>query len=215
MKNDFLAGANTFTSKKIPVRLRNLTTFHIMVHGRTEDWIAKTRDEAKAYMTDLFDASQKRNTHIIHYAVMDNHIHIVLNGKSLRDITETVHSANMSASLRGRRCGRFTRSPFDRRILYSPVEDTNALLTIMRYITNNALQQDHVCRLNGTDEYRFSQYNYVDRKTAEKLTGLSLLDITRCLLENNDEFFYFTRKNYRKSVTNRRLFILDDNNGQN
>lgn len=200
-------GLTAFTSNRIPKWARQACVFHVMVYGSRESQLISSKGEAELFMRKVAEVSEKFGTSVLHYAVMNNHIHLVIFGQSWKEVSSTVRSATMSLAKRIRSGSNPVNEVYTRQILYSVCTNAGTLLKIMRYVTENSKESVHTCYLTAVNEYMYNNFQFVDSAKTCELIGRDIDTISHQLIASTEEFSRFMGEYYAESERSRAVFL--------
>lgn len=133
--------------------LKDSGLYHIMIRGVNKDIIFKDEDDRRLFLRLMYYYKKKFKCKIHAYCLMDNHVHILFEDKSMfisefmRDVTS--HYAS-EYNKKYKRVGHLYQERFKSEVVYS--EDY--LLRLVKYIHRNP-EKAGICK---TDEYKWSSY---------------------------------------------------------
>lgn len=192
-------GLSAYTCVHIPEWVRNARVFHVMIYGHKDSQLITSRADAEKLIRKLVETATKKGTSILHFAVMSNHIHIVIWGENWKDVSSTIRSTTMSLAMHLRKTNDSREPTYTKKILYSACTTSGSLLKIMRYVSENAKDTVHTCYFSAAKEYMYHNFLYVDTAKVCELTDLDLNTICLQLISEKDDFDQFMSGYYKKS----------------
>lgn len=128
-------------------------TYHVITRGAGRQQIFEDDKDRQRYLDDLARFSLQFGVRIIAWCLMDNHIHMLLEGEleSISSLMQTLTSEYAQYfNERHERIGPL----FQGRFKSEPVETDDYLVTVIRYVHNNPAKAG----IASADAYRWSSY---------------------------------------------------------
>lgn len=146
-----------------PRYLSNTNYFHVMTQGVNKSYIFDSDIDIKHYIKKMYKIKEKYPINIIAYCIMNNHTHMLIEAKSINDLSKFMHRINTSYAHyynnKYNRVGHLFRDRFKSQA----INDERQLLNCINYIFNNPVKAK-MC--NHASEYPYS--NYFDLGKFEK-----------------------------------------------
>ena len=138
--------------------------FHIMVQGINKSKIFENSEEKKYYIKLMYSIKKEYNIKIKAYCVMDNHTHMLLNVKEIKDLSSFMHKVNTRYAQyynkKYTRVGYVFRDRYKSQGIYSEQQ----LYSCIKYIHDNPVKAK-ICE--KPEEYRYSSYQQSMEKSLE------------------------------------------------
>lgn len=172
--------------------LKDSGFYHIMIRGVNKDVIFKDEEDRNLFLRLLHYYNKKLKCKIHAYCLMDNHVHILFEDKSIfvSDFMRNVSSHYAREyNKKYKRVGHLYQERFKSEVVYSE----EYLLRVVRYIHRNP-EKAGICR---TDEYKWSSYKEYIYKPfiIEKEYILSKFDIKEKIAIKNFKEYVLDNKN--------------------
>jgi len=136
---------------------KNMETqfFHVVVQGINKEYIFEETMCKEKYKRTLKKYIEENNVSIIAYCIMDNHAHILIHCKNVKDMSKYMHYINTSYG--GFYNGVKNRVGFVFKNRYSsePILDEKHLYNCIKYIHNNPVKANIV---ENPMEYKYSSF---------------------------------------------------------
>ncbi len=145
------------------------STYHVMARGTSKQLIFEDGTDRKRFLGLMRASFHKLSVSVLAYALMDNHVHILVQGpldglsKGMRQL---LGAYALWFNERHHRCGHL----FGGRFQSEPIEDDDYLLTVVRYIHNNPI----AAGLSPSANWEWSSYQEYLGKPGFAKTGLVL-----------------------------------------
>lgn len=145
----------------------NLETnfFHIMTQGLNKSYIFDDPTDIKYYISIMYKLIEEHNVKIIAYCIMNNHAHILIETKDLKEMSKYMQRLNM-------KFGRYYNKKYNRvgyvfrdRYKSEGIYSEEHLNSCIRYIYNNPVKAG-IC--NHAKEYPYSNYKSISNTTVEE-----------------------------------------------
>ena len=134
----------------------NGNLYHIMSQGINKEDIFYNDIYKKLYIKLMYDNANTQKIKILSYCIMKNHVHLLLNIKNVKDMSDFMKIINMKYAMiynkRERRVGVVFRNRYESELIYNEEYFYNCV----RYIHNNPVKAGIV---KNAKEYRFSSAN--------------------------------------------------------
>lgn len=150
--------------------LQGKELFHIMVQGIKKENIFFEEREKYEYIKLLNKYTKEYDIKTLSYCVMDNHSHILIDTKNIKELTKYMHKLNTSYAIyynkNKSRVGYVYRDRFKTQV----IEDERHLYNCILYIHNNPVKAG-ICKQAG--EYKYSSYKkFFNDKNSNMLTSI-------------------------------------------
>lgn len=165
--------------------------FHIMTQGINKSFIFDNSIDIKYYIGIMYKLKEEHDVKIIAYCVMNNHVHILIETKDLKELSKYMQRLNMQYgryyNKKYNRVGYVFRDRYKSEGIYSEQH----LKSCIKYIYNNPVKAG-IC--NHPKEYPYSNYKEITIKTEEEYTFIDVKEdfdsdcqkvIEEYLLKNN------------------------------
>lgn len=173
----------------------NTEYFHVIVQGINKSFIFNLPIDMKFYIKNMNELKEKYNVEIIAYCVMNNHTHFLIKSKTIKNLSNYMHSLNTRYGCyynkKYKRVGYVFRDRYKAEGIYSERQ----LYSCIKYIYNNPVKAG-LCK--KPEEYLYSNYRPVIKfKTDELYTFLDIEEdskeicnkvLEELLLEKNISF---------------------------
>ena len=174
--------------------------FHIIVQGINKEYIFYQEEHIKKYIKLLLDSANKYNITLISYCIMNNHAHLLLNVKTIDDMSKYMKSINTSYAKYYNKYENRVGFVFRNRFESEPIYEENYLFNCIAYIHNNPVKAGIV---TFPRDYPFSSYNdYL------QLKGIATKDTIKLIFGTSTNFLE-TYKMIHLSQENFKDFIED------
>ena len=127
--------------------------YHIILRGINRQDIFLDNQDYYKFMKELKNTKDKYNYNIYAYVLMPNHVHIELKDNK-NEISKIMHRLSVSYSIYFNKKYERVGHVFQDRFLSKPVESTEYLLNLMRYIHQNPEKAN----ISKTEDYKWSSY---------------------------------------------------------
>ena len=146
---------------RVPRMYLDTEYFHIITQGINKSYIFKNSDDIKFYIKKMYELQNKYSIKIIAYCIMNNHAHILINSKIVKNLSTYMHDLNTIYACyynkKNKRIGYVFRDRYKAEGIYS--EDH--LYNCINYIYNNPVKAG-IC--DKPAEYPYSNYKRVKSK---------------------------------------------------
>ena len=144
--------------------------FHVMVQGINREYIFKKEIWKKKYLDSILEKCKDQNVIVLAYCIMDNHAHMLLYTKQIKNLTKFMSSINTKYAIyynkTNGRCGFVFRD----RYRCENILTQNHLQNCIRYIHNNPVEAG-ICK--NQKEYEFSSFkDYMNGNIHENVLNL-------------------------------------------
>ena len=176
---------------RIPRIHLETTFFHIMTQGINKGFIFDNPTDIKYYINTMFKLAQEHQVRIIAYCIMNNHTHMLLETKDLKELSKYMQRLNM-------KYGRYYNKKYNRvgyvfrdRYKSEGIYSEKHLNSCIRYIYNNPVEAG-IC--SHAKEYPYSNYKEILDKTVEDYLFMDInenknetckKEIKRFMIEND------------------------------
>lgn len=181
---------------RIPRTYLKTNFFHVMTQGINKSFIFDNPIDIKYYIGIMYKLKKEHDIKIIAYCVMNNHVHILIETKDLKELSKYMQRLNMQY-------GRYYNKKYDKvgyvfrdRFKAEGIYSEQHLQSCIRYIYNNPVKAG-IC--NYPKEYPYSNYKEIKGNVEE---GYTFIDIENDL--DND-----CRKVIEEYLTNNNIGIND------
>lgn len=174
--------------------------FHIMVQGINKNYIFNNKRDKNKYIEILNKYKKQCNIQILSYCIMDNHAHLLLYMKEIKDMSRFMHAVNTSYSNYYNKTNNRVGYVFRDRYKSEPIYKEKYLLNCINYIHMNPVKAGII---KNAKEYKYSSCEqYMNN------TGISKSKIVyeTLKIDNYKEAF--------ENITNNRYFMdidIDEN----
>lgn len=161
----------------------NSNFFHVMIQGIRKEKIFKD-DYLKSIFIEYMNYSAIKNkTRIIAYCVMNNHAHILVYTREIRNLSKMMHSLNTRYAIKYNKCKERCGFVFRDRYRCENIHNITYLKNCIRYIHNNPVKAG-ICKEQG--EYYYSSYSdYVNGEIGIDLINKIFGNATEYIFELN------------------------------
>ena len=158
--------------------LKEVKFYHIIVQGINREYIFKDKKLMNKYFELILENKEKYEVEIIAYCIMNNHVHLLIYGEEIRNISKMMQKVNsvyaQYYNFKNSRVGYVFRD----RYLSQPIRADKQFIKCVRYIHNNPVKAKIV---NKPSEYEFSNYiefyNKENLNKVKQLTGIDFMQI--------------------------------------
>lgn len=168
--------------------------YHVMARGNNKNKIFLDEEDKYKYLKIISRKKEKFSFLLYSYALMDNHIHLVIN-ENESTISEIMKSINVSYVMYFNKKYDRVGHLFQGRFKSEVVDSDQYLLSLIRYVHNNPVKANIVKDLN---DYLWTSYKYYAEKNKEDY----LVDSNRILSMISDNkvnaikaFIKFSKEN--------------------
>ena len=151
--------------------------FHVMVQGDEKKYIFKRDESKERYIYLLKRNASKNDVKIIAYCAMDNHVHVLVFSKDIKNISKFMSQCNTAYARFFCRLRGEVGHVFRDRFRSEAITSKNYLLNCIRYIHYNPVKAEMV---TSCGDYPYSSYNNYLRSMPREI--LELCEIS------NDEY---------------------------
>lgn len=165
--------------------------FHIMTQGINKSFIFDNPIDIKYYIDIMYKLKEEHNIKIIAYCVMNNHVHVLIETKELKELSKYMQRLNMRYARyynkKYNKVGYVFRDRFKSEGIYNEQHLQNCI----KYIYNNPVKAG-IC--NNPKEYPYSNYKEITTNLEE---GYIFIDIEEDLDKNCKKVIedYLTKNN--------------------
>lgn len=163
----------------------NSGIYHVVLRGNNRQAIFEDDEDRATFLFKLKTFSEKLNTQIYAYCLMDNHVHILLKAED-KVVSEYIKRLSGSYAYWYNRKYDCIGHLFQERFKSEPVENKKYFLTVLRYIHRNPVKAGIVKKCG---RYAYSSYHeYVGKaQIIDKRLCFSLLDLNGFVLFHNEK----------------------------
>lgn len=162
---------------------------HIMVQGINKEAIFKEEFYKNLYLKLIRDTVKEFDIKVLAYAIMDNHIHILLHYNNIEDVSKSMQKINQSfAQMYNKNEGR-VGYVFRDRYRSEQIKDKSHLYTVLTYIHFNPYKAGIIKKLS---DYKFSSYNQYIKGNIKKENAYILFgtyDYKKIFVEMHKQYF--------------------------
>lgn len=140
----------------MPRQLRQISlsgNYHVMLRGINRQDIFLDEQDYYKFINEMKKTKEKYHYQIYSYVLMPNHVHVELKDNN-NEIAKIMHRISVSYSIYFNKKYERVGHVFQDRYQSKPVENTQYLLNLMRYIHQNP-QKANICK---AEEYKWSSY---------------------------------------------------------
>ena len=130
---------------------------HVMMRGVVQKNLFHKPTDYEYFMNLLFEYKKKFGTHIYHYCLMTNHIHLILRTDSLAELGLYAHFVQRRYAYQYRRVYDWKGQVFQHNFKNAPIETDAYMAECGRYIERNPVNGGIV---NKPEDYAYSSYHY-------------------------------------------------------
>ncbi len=168
-------------------------SYHIISRGNNRLWLFNDEGDFNHYLTLTKKYKEKYNLKIYHWVLMNNHIHMILDGDN---ITKAMHGINLCYAQWFHKKNNSSGHIWEDRFKSFAIEKETYLLECGRYIERNPVRAGIS---EDPGEYRWSSYNVYTRGTNDEITDIN--ELFESLGQSEEE----RRKAYKKYVSSMRM----------
>jgi putative transposase len=114
--------------------------YHVITRGNNRSWVFEDREDFEKYLAILSRYKAKGGFLLYHWALMNNHVHLLLETTENSSLTKIMQGINLSYTLWFNRKYRRVGHLWQDRFRSYPVERDEYLLECGRYIERNPLR---------------------------------------------------------------------------
>lgn len=176
---------------------------HIMVQGINKENIFKKDNQKKEYIKLIKEYTEQYKIRLIAYCVMDNHVHMLVNYKEIKDITKFMQKINTIYAIyynkNQDRVGYVYRGRYKSQL----ITDGKYFINCIIYIHNNPVKA-RIC--NNASDYRYSSYNdFIKKESLLKEIFVNIDMFIKMHTTINEESYYLeiiedTEKQYNEYI---------------
>lgn len=159
--------------------------YHIMVQGINKEYIFQ-KEEYKEKYIELIKEHKKLNIDVIAFCVMDNHTHLLIHTKNIKEMTEFMWRINFEYARYYNKKEKRVGVVFRNRYRLEEIDEQKYLLNCIAYIHNNPVKAGIVKKCH---DYKYS--NYIEFKQKNKYN----IEYEKQLINNSFENFIEIREN--------------------
>lgn len=127
--------------------------FHIVNQGVNKEYIFDSELNKKQYLKLLFQNKDKHNINIISFAIMDNHFHLLVYIKNIKELSEYMKSVNESYAMFYNKLKNRVGPVFRERFKSQPIVNEKYLYQCVLYIHENPVKAGITSKI---DKYAFA-----------------------------------------------------------
>ena len=155
--------------------------FHVITQGIEKSFIFEKPEDIKYYVKIMYKIKEEHNINIIAYCIMNNHTHMLIETKSIEQLSKYMQRINTTYgkyyNKKYSRVGYVFRDRYKAEGIYSEKH----LYNCIKYIHNNPVKAG-IC--NKAEEYPYSNYKMMKNEFKERY---SLMTNSEC---NNEEYVF-------------------------
>lgn len=155
--------------------------FHVITQGIEKSFIFEKPEDIKYYVKIMYKIKEEHNINIIAYCIMNNHTHMLIETKSIEQLSKYMQRINTTYgkyyNKKYSRVGYVFRDRYKAEGIYSEKH----LYNCIKYIHNNPVKAG-IC--NKAEEYPYSNYKMMKTEFKERY---SLMTNSEC---NNEEYVF-------------------------
>ena len=157
---------------RIPRMYLDTEYFHVITQGINKSYIFDHPIDIKYYIKNMYELQDKYNIDIIAYCIMNNHAHILIRSRAIKNLSRYMHDLNTRYGCyynkKYRRAGYVFRDRYKAEGIYTE----SHLYSCIKYIYNNPVKAG-LC--SKPEEYLYS--NYKPMRKAESQEDYIFIDI--------------------------------------
>jgi len=145
---------------RIPRMYLNTEYFHIITQGINKIYIFDNSNDIKFYIKSMYDLKDKYDIEIIAYCIMNNHAHMLIKSKIIKNLSKFMHDLNTRYGCyynkKYKRVGYVFRDRYKSEGIYTEEQ----LYSCIKYIYDNPVKAG-IC--NKPEEYPYSNYKPMEK----------------------------------------------------
>ena len=146
---------------------------HIIVQGINREYIFQDNKLKQAYKCIIKNNIKDTSINILAYCIMDNHVHLLMHGDCIKDISKVMQKSNTSYAKMYNKLNKRVGYVFRDRYYSQMILSENQLFNCLVYIHKNPLKANIVKEIN---EYPYSSYiEYKGKKELIANDGIKLM----------------------------------------
>ncbi len=130
-------------------------TYHVMTRGNNGQPVFREASDCQRYLDFLLIYVREHELSVFHYALMPNHVHLVLQTRRAERLSHAMHGLNLSYALFFRKRYRYSGHLWQGRFKSLAIEKESYLLECGRYVELNPVRAGIV---KHPKEYLWSSY---------------------------------------------------------
>lgn len=181
---------------RVPRFYSDTSFFHVMTQGIKKEYIFNQSEDAKRYISILYNTKDECKINIIAYCIMKNHSHLLLKTSKIENLSKFMRKTNTKYAIYYNKKYERVGYVFRDRFKSEPIYTEQNLHNCVAYIYNNPVKAG-IC--NKPEEYPFSNYRYnrnINYETYEEYTFIDTEEdkekecetIVRQYLSENNQF---------------------------
>ncbi len=161
--------------------------FHIAIRGNNKRCVFRRESDYVRFESLLDRYKKKLGFYLYHYALMKNHVHLILKLKDSANISKIMQGISLSYYHYYRKKNRYVGHLWQGRFKSFVIGDDKYLLTAALYVENNPVEAGLV---NDPTEYRWSSYRYYAFGEANPIMDISPIyeDMGRTAIERRQTY---------------------------
>ena len=135
--------------------------YHLMMRGSNREKIFKTDEQKIQFLELLKKFGSEEAIEVVAYCLMDNHVHLVVNGE-IGDLSASMKRISIRYAMKYNKETDRIGNVFQDRYKSEVIADDQYLLQVVRYVHNNPVKAKMI---ENTADYKWSSYNeYINGK---------------------------------------------------
>ena len=168
--------------------------FHIINQGINKEYIFNNDFNKKEYLKILFEQKEKYGLDIISFAIMDNHFHLLIYAKEIKELSNYMKAVNEIYAMIYNKINDRLGPVFRDRFKSEPIYDERYLFQCILYIHRNPVKAGIASEIG---EYKFaSTVEY----SLNKISKILNKDIKQIELQENVEFIDVKEEQTTKEI---------------
>lgn len=158
--------------------MKNSSFFHIMVQGINQEYIFNTSKDKNEYIKLIY--SNNIGVQIIHYCIMDNHAHMLIQTEDVHNIGIWMRKTNTSYAIYYNKRKNRVGYVFRNRYKAQPIKNEKHLYLCINYIHDNPVKAG-ICK--SKEEYPFSSYSRIYQANQKQVQNNIQQIVSQCMLQ--------------------------------
>ena len=172
----------------------NASFLHVMAQGINKSFIFNEEEDVKYYIKLMYKIKNEYNIRIVAYCVMNNHVHILVEIKSIESLSNYMHKLNTKYAMyynkKHDRVGYVFRNRFKSEGIY----EERYYYSCIKYIFDNPVKAG-IC--SSPEQYPYSNYRTTLLKPASEH---QFIDTKEDIMRNCNNFVSGFLKNHNISI---------------
>ena len=170
--------------------------FHVMTQGINKSYIFNDEQNIKYYIKLMYELKKDYFIKIISYCIMNNHAHILMQIKEIKDMSKYMHRLNcIYAKYYNKKYNR-VGYVFRDRYKAEAIHNEEHFYNCIKYIYDNPVKAG-IC--NKAEEYPYSNYKHIN---IENVNKYAFIDIEEELERNYKDYIKEFLKNKNLNLLN-------------